>query len=481
MQEDKIPKIFISYSWSSDDLVMRLAERLRSQGVDVVLDKWELKEGQDKYVFMEQCVNDFAIDKVLIVCDKQYAEKANLRKGGVGDETAIISSEIYGQTKQEKFIPIICECDEAGNPYVPTYIGTRIYIDLSDENMYEENYEKLLRNIYEKPTYRKPKLGKKPEWIDDHKISFFPLQDLIQQMKGSQNSRKQIVLAKDFIGKYIEILKTYYDKECQNGEQVFQTFTEMKTIREYFLDYLGALKYVDVDYADLLCGLFEKMYNQLTYIKTFEQNTYSCGEYAIDIYKIHIWELFIYTIVFYRYNEDYKTINKLLTNTYFLIESSYGKDVKPTNYLKLRHSSHYVEEYKLTTKDKQKFTLLGNSICSEREKLPIYTKESIAQADLFLYQVFNALDVSADEISGRNYWFPTCYIYVEGGINEWQKLKSRKFCEKMIELFGVNNVQELKERIGKCEYNSRIKYSGSVDVAPTILESIRIEEIGTLN
>ena len=93
MQEDRIPKVFISYSWSSDAQVLGLAQRLIAHGVDVVLDKWDLKEGQDKYAFMERCVNDPEITKVLIVCDKQYADKANNRTGGVGDETVIISSQ----------------------------------------------------------------------------------------------------------------------------------------------------------------------------------------------------------------------------------------------------------------------------------------------------------------------------------------------------------------------------------------------------
>ena len=51
LQIDKIPKIFISYSWSSDALVLELANRLVSHGVDVVLDKWDLKEGNDKFEF----------------------------------------------------------------------------------------------------------------------------------------------------------------------------------------------------------------------------------------------------------------------------------------------------------------------------------------------------------------------------------------------------------------------------------------------
>lgn len=114
LQIDKIPKIFISYSWSSDALVLELANRLVFHGVDVVLDKWDLKEGNDKYEFMERCVNDSSITKVLIICDKAYAQKANDRTGGVGDETVIISVKCTEMPRQEKFIPIIAERDEGG-------------------------------------------------------------------------------------------------------------------------------------------------------------------------------------------------------------------------------------------------------------------------------------------------------------------------------------------------------------------------------
>ncbi len=46
------PKVFISYSWTSEehkDWVLRMAERLVGDGVDVVLDRWDFKEGHDKF------------------------------------------------------------------------------------------------------------------------------------------------------------------------------------------------------------------------------------------------------------------------------------------------------------------------------------------------------------------------------------------------------------------------------------------------
>jgi hypothetical protein len=102
-------KIFISYSWTSpahEDWVIELANRLVQDGVDVVLDKWELKEGHDKFHFMESMVKSPQIHKVLIILDKKYSDRADNRTGGVGTETLIITPELYADIKQEKFIPI---------------------------------------------------------------------------------------------------------------------------------------------------------------------------------------------------------------------------------------------------------------------------------------------------------------------------------------------------------------------------------------
>jgi hypothetical protein len=137
------PKIFVSYSWTTpkhEDWVINLAERLVSDGVDVIIDKWNLKEGQDKYNFMETMVKSVDIHKVLIILDRKYTEKAEQRTGGVGTETQIISPKIYDDVSQEKFIPIVAEKDESGNAYMPTFLDSRIYIDLSEQENFEDNY-----------------------------------------------------------------------------------------------------------------------------------------------------------------------------------------------------------------------------------------------------------------------------------------------------------------------------------------------------
>ena len=98
-------KLFISYSWSTPDheqWVVDLARELRESGVDVILDKWDLKEGHDAFAFMERMVSDPDINKVAIICDRTYSEKADKRSGGVGTEAQIISPEVYAKEDQNK-------------------------------------------------------------------------------------------------------------------------------------------------------------------------------------------------------------------------------------------------------------------------------------------------------------------------------------------------------------------------------------------
>lgn len=171
MKETTItPKVFISYSWSTpehDDWILILAKRLMSDGIEVVLDKWDLKKGHDTNDFMESMVKSKEIDRVLIISDSTYTQKAEERKGGVGTEAQIISPQIYADLKQEKFIPVVKEIAEDGRPCLPTFLKGRLYIDMSSPDKESDNYEGLIRTIYNRPLESKPSLGKMPSYLDE--------------------------------------------------------------------------------------------------------------------------------------------------------------------------------------------------------------------------------------------------------------------------------------------------------------------------
>jgi SEFIR domain-containing protein len=169
---DSRARTFVSYSWSSpthESWVVSLAERLVQDGIDVVLDKWDLKAGHDANVFMEQMVTDTTVTKVLMICDRAYVEKANQRAGGVGTESQIISPQLYenNSAQQSKFAALCTEVGDDGKPYVPVFYKGRIYFDFTQPERVESSYEELLRWLADKPRYLKPKLGALPASISN--------------------------------------------------------------------------------------------------------------------------------------------------------------------------------------------------------------------------------------------------------------------------------------------------------------------------
>ena len=158
-EEVKRPKVFISYSWDGkehEEWVLKLAEDLRCKnGIDIILDKWEMKLGKPLTHFMAHAVTDS--DRVICVMTPNYKKKTDNLEGGVGVEYSIISAEIQKNIKTEKFIPLFRSGDD-----VPTFLAGRDYIDMRDDNKYNETIEDLVRDIFDKPKYKKPELGPMP-------------------------------------------------------------------------------------------------------------------------------------------------------------------------------------------------------------------------------------------------------------------------------------------------------------------------------
>jgi hypothetical protein len=135
------PTVFISYCWTPPEnqrKVFHLVDALEKDGISVIYDKKNLRAGQDINYFMEQSIKNREIDKVLVVCNKDYMEKANSRQGGAGYEAGIILSEIQYKPLQTRVIPVVIETDEKYKPFLPTFLWSRTYVDLTRENGYAE-------------------------------------------------------------------------------------------------------------------------------------------------------------------------------------------------------------------------------------------------------------------------------------------------------------------------------------------------------
>lgn len=472
------PKVFISYSWSSSARVLELAERLMANGVDVILDKWDLKEGNDKYAFMEQSVNNPDVDKVLIICDKVYAEKANDRKGGVGDETVIISPEVYGNVQQEKFLPVIFEVDENAKPYCPSYIKSRIFIDLSTEDdRFEANYETLLRNIHNKPLHRKPAIGALPEWLENESVDLSTIRDLIKQTRGytGGNKTKADFLLRKCNDEFIAALLSIEKKlDVPADEALLRQIEEEKTLRDLYVDFLESCIYSDLSVANIVSSFFEQTYNAMH--DASERQSYQESDF--EFYDFALWEMFICTVAILLHYEKYSMLHQILVHSYFLRESNFGVQLKDYRYTKFRAYFRMIETVCKSKCDNPRYHTLAGEILVKREKKPLITKASIVNADVVLYQMVEPLDLSEN---GWGHWFPYTYHYCNASQAVWQKLKSRVHCDKLMLLFGVSTDEELKQAISKNIYSEGMRHSGSFERPPVILNSIKLNEIGSIN
>ena len=154
-------QIFISYSHDTKEhqnWVLQLATRLRHNGVDVILDQWNLKLGQDLASFMEKGLSES--HRVLCVCSERYVEKSNNMSSGVGYEKQIMTAELMNDLNSNWIIPVIK--NNTLSKKVPTFLSGRLYISFEDSILYESKYEELLRELLNEPVLPIPELGENP-------------------------------------------------------------------------------------------------------------------------------------------------------------------------------------------------------------------------------------------------------------------------------------------------------------------------------
>ncbi len=154
------PIIFISYSHDSPehaDRVLALSDRLRSNGIDCILDQYEDSPPEGFPRWMDRQIR--AADFVLMICTPTYyrrvmGEEEPGKGHGVTFESTLIYQYIYNEgTSNTRFIPILLEGADASAIPVP-WQGIKKYRPTT-----MEGYEELYRRLTRQPLTPKPVLG----------------------------------------------------------------------------------------------------------------------------------------------------------------------------------------------------------------------------------------------------------------------------------------------------------------------------------
>ena len=259
----KNPKIFISYAWADEEYqeqVLSFASQLVSDGIDVVLDKWDLTEGNDTYAFMEKCVTDTTITNVLMLLDPVYAKKADDHSGGVGTETQIISTKVYQEVSQDKFIPVVMKRESDGKVCKPTYLQGRLHFDLSIAEDYDLTYQRLVKTLFGEEIYAKPELGKKPNWVEKQ-ISISPKTIVVyDSLKGMQSSKVKGDSFTTYLNEIFISLVEYANNPINHEYIALYDGTQL--IKDNFLQLIKNSSYVE-DGHKKIASFFEEVKNAL--------------------------------------------------------------------------------------------------------------------------------------------------------------------------------------------------------------------------
>lgn len=447
-KEIKIPKVFLSYARTNLEYVesiVEFASTLRADGIDASLDEWDLKPGNDIYHFMESKIKSEA-DFVLLMINDEFTEKANKRTAGAGAEVQMLAKELYENVEQGRIIPIIWKRDGDGEIKLPNIVESRYYIDLSSDDKFGENYELLLRTLFNKPKNPKTEVGKMPEWINNTTNRFTKTKTIIKRFDSQveEHPEKFNYFIEDFFNEYLEYLRTF-NVDIIGKDNV----SASKELYESIGDYT-ALK------NDLVAFL-EKMFKVARYNKIdseliieFLSNIRSLlngsEQFGLANFDFMLREIFLYFVAYALKYKNYEFMADLFYSPYYFEDYAYtSNDTKYFVDLDVRGRIHTDDILGISFKADN-----GNSFITPLGELlvrrvpPRLKRELLVDADLLCCYVSY---MNKDKF-GRKEWFPFTHLYKQKeSIDYFTKLNSKKYFNKIKEVFDVDSAEEFKEKV----------------------------------
>lgn len=441
------PKVFISYSWNSPThqlSIKELADRLLSDGIDVEFDIYNLGPGADKYAFMEKMVTDESITHVLIICDKEYSEKANSRIKGAGEETQIISPEVYKKVEQNKFIPIVTEFDDNGNPYMPEYLKSRIYINFSNLEAINSNWEQLVREIYNKPQYIKPKLGETPLYISsDVELPTSQIQGKFNSLREAVFQQKRTIplYRRDFLATVIEYAENLRMQEKSEtidiAKRVLDDARKLVAVRNLIVDWVLLESEVtpSEEMADSIVSFLEK----LLALKSRPPGISAWNNDWLESDAIFIYDTFLYIVASLIKTKAFEVLHIILTS-YYLLPDGERPGNSTHEKLDVFYSSSNTLSSELSKDGRRPLfpTAAFIKLSADRSDLPFI---NIMEADLLLL-LMSAMD---DNL----YWFPQTLVYAQPRMSFPLFLRASQHNDflKLAKITGIDDADVLREKV----------------------------------
>jgi SEFIR domain len=474
---DVQPRAFISYSWTSEDhkqRILDIAARLVGDGADVVFDRYALREGDDKFAFMERMTTDDSVTHVLMFCDKRYAEKANSRDGGVGHESQIISQELYNRIEQSKFIPIVCERNENGEMYLPVFSKSRIFVDFSSPELENANWEQLIRLLFNKPQHSKPALGRPPAYITEPSgAPSSPCRTRFEVLKQAVYAGKSnvVIYREDFLQSCLEHLRSISLRtrpEYEDALAVILDETQVLTeVRDHVVDWI-LLEFRGGDLAALVDDLVQ-LINDFREPKTDEQIKGPWKDHIVEARNVFIHELFLYSVACMLKRKAFPAVRDLLESRFLNPRWQYSDD-RLGRFDVLYKASQALGQ--MRAENNSAYISPGG------ERM----RRNATRADLPFIDIIQA-DLLAVLIAATNeplHWYPQSAVYVGYQVLPmFVRWTQRRHFGELAAIVGVNTADELRTKAEASSQRLSFNQWNIYGDGQSFERAIHLKELGT--
>lgn len=438
------PKAFISYAWVSDENMKKVKDfvnRLRKDGVNTVFDQSDLKPGQSMPHYMESAVRDPDVTHVLMLLTPEYKKKADMKTGGVGTETQIISQEVYSDVENTKFVPVIFDtCGASAKECLPTYLKSRFFIDLSDPEKYESEYMRLVRTLFGAETVVLQPVGSKPGWVDRPETIDYDQNKvaLLRGYKEHHNEKDVLIKADDISSTLISELRNINFEHASDLKQFDLDYGKTRIVRNTLLEIVYELLSND-GLFDFLQSFFDKF---TVYCEELSLN--HDLQYKFSLLKMLKHELIVAVIALLYKKQRWQIINDLITTSYISHISRCGIAFDDYFYCYNKTDVYNIgiRLNSIFSSDHNRSLLCGLAdYWVHKTYNPMISGEDYANADVLISNLSYC-----DEVG----WFPLSYPYVSEFSN-WiidvaASLTSKALSKRLMPLFGVEDYDALKKK-----------------------------------
>ncbi|MGN6506328.1 MAG: toll/interleukin-1 receptor domain-containing protein [Tepidisphaeraceae bacterium] len=472
-----MPKAFISYNWTStehQDQIIAFAKRLMDEGVDFLMDVFDLKEGDDKYAYIERMVNDPEVSHVLMFCDQAYVAKANARRAGVGTESQIISQELYERTTQSKYIAIVCEKSDGDKAPVPTFYGGRIYIDFSSPEAVNKNWEQLLRLLHNLPLHSKPPLGRVPSYLTADSGPHNPAVSKWHSLRQALISGKSHLGAQrtDFLQAcltYVDELRPQASPSNEDpGQFTYTQYQKLKPVRDLIADWvLLESASTSTDFGDALIDFLEGIFAVSE--RPDEVNEWS--EWWYDGHRLFRYELFLYVVAALIKSNSAQWLHEILTSHY-VAPKSHRSGGGFVNFDRFYEHGGCVQS--ALSNNGQKYLCPASELVKRSADRRDLTFKALCEAD--------ALLLLMSLISPGVYWYPGLLLYYrDDDFPFFQRAAQHKGFKRLATVTGIEDASDLRKRVTEGWAKSSVGHSdGFWRISMSLGKVLRINDWNTI-